>query len=62
MTLLQKEEKSLPTQMDFYNLYIVSYTIPQGNYNFERSTSIIPFFNKFSTSGKICQFNKGLKI
>ena len=28
MTLLQKEEKSLPTQMDFYNLYMVSYTIP----------------------------------
>ena len=28
MTLLHKEEKSLPTQMDFYNLYIVPYTIP----------------------------------
>ena len=26
MTLLQKEEKSLPTQMDFYNPYIVPHT------------------------------------
>ena len=28
MTLLHKEEKSLPTQVDFYNLYMVSHTIP----------------------------------
>ena len=28
MTLLQKEEKSLPTQMDFYNPYIVPHTNP----------------------------------
>ena len=27
MTLLHKEEKSLPTQMDFYNLYMVTHTI-----------------------------------
>ena len=58
----QKEEKSLPTQMDFYNLYMVCHTIPQGNYNFERSTNKISFFDEFSTSGKICRFNKGLKI
>ena len=62
MTLLRKEEKSLPTQMDFCNLYMVSHTIPWGNYNFERSTNKIPFFDEFSTSGKICQFNKGLKM
>ena len=62
MTLLRKEEKTLPTQMDFYNLYIVSHTIPWGNYNFERSTNKIPFFDEFSTSGKMCRFNKGLKI
>ena len=52
MTLLCKEEKSLPTQMDFYNLYMVSHTIPYGNYYFERSTNKIQFFNEFSTSGK----------
>ena len=28
MTLLHKKEKSLPTQMNFYNLYMVSHTIP----------------------------------
>ena len=27
MTLLHKEEISLPTQMDFYNLYMVTHTI-----------------------------------
>ena len=62
MTLLHKEERSLPTQMDFYNLYMVSHTTPYENYNFERSTNKIKFFNEFSTSGKICHFNKGLKI
>ena len=28
MTLLCEEEKSLPTQMDFYNLFMVTHTIP----------------------------------
>ena len=27
-TLLHKEQKSLPTQMDFYNFHMVTHTIP----------------------------------
>ena len=48
--------------MDLYDPYMVPYTIPQGYYNFPRSTNKIPFFNKISTSGRICQLNEGLKI
>ena len=56
------KRKSLPTHMDLYDPYMVPYTIPQGYYNFPRSTNKIPFFNKISTSGRICQLNEGLKI
>ena len=61
MTLWCKK-KSLPTQMDLYNPYMVPHTIPWGNYDFPRSTNKISFFDEISTSGKICQFNEGLKI
>ena len=53
---------SLPTHMDLYDPYMVLYNIPQGYYNFPRSTNKIPFFDKISTSGRICQLNEGLKI
>ena len=56
------EKKSLPTQMDLYNPYMVPHTIPWGNYNFPRSTNKISFFDKISTSGKSCPFNEGFKI
>ena len=36
--------------------------LPQGYYNFPRSTNKIPFFDKISTSGRICRLNEGLKI
>ena len=35
--------KSLPTQTDLYDPYMVLYTIFSGNYNFSRSTNKIPF-------------------
>ena len=54
------KKKSLPTHMD--DPYVVPYTIPQGYYNFPRSTNKIPFFDKVSTSGRICRLNEGLKI
>ena len=41
---------------------MVPYTIPQGYYNFPRSTNKIPVFDKISTSGRISQLNEGLKI
>ena len=56
------KKKSLPTHMDLYDPYMVPYTIPQGYYNFPRSTNKIQFFDKISTSGRICQLNEGLKI
>ena len=56
------KKKSLPTHMDLYDAYVVPYTIPQGYYNFPRSTNKIPFFDKISTSGRICRLNEGLKI
>ena len=56
------KKKSLPTPMDLYDPYMVPYTIHQGYYNFPRSTNKIPFFDKISTSGRICQLNEGLKI
>ena len=55
-------KKSLPTHMDLYDPYMVPYTIPQSYYNFPRSTNKIPFFDKVSTSRRICQLNEGLKI
>ena len=48
-------------QMDLYDPYMVPYTILQGYYNFPRSTNKIPFFDKISTSGRICRLNEGLK-
>ena len=48
--------------MDMYDPYMVPYTIPPGNYNFPRSTNKIQFFDEISISGKVCQFNEGLKI
>ena len=48
------KKKSLPTQMDLYDPYMVPYSIPWGYYNFPRSTNQIPFFNEIFTSGKIC--------
>ena len=38
--------------MHLYDLYIVPYIIPWGNYNFPRSTNKIQLFYKISTSGK----------
>ena len=32
-----------------------------GIYNFPRSTNKIQFFDKISTSGRICRLNEGLK-
>ena len=45
-------KKSLPTQMDLYDPYMVPHTISLGNYNFPRSTNKIQFFDKISTSVK----------
>ena len=53
------KKKSLPTHVDLYDPYMVPYTIPQGYYNFPRSTNKIPFFDKISTSGRICRLNEG---
>ena len=38
------KEKSLPTHMDLYDPYMVSYSIPLGYYNFPRGTNKIPIF------------------
>ena len=54
--------KSLPTQMHLYNPYRAPHTIPWGNYNFQRSTNKIKFFDKIFNYGKICQFYEGPKI
>ena len=48
--------------MDLYDLYMVPNTILQGYYNFPRSINKIPFFDKISTSGKICRLHEGLKV
>ena len=56
------KKKSLPTHTDLYDPYMLPYTIPQGYYNFPRSTNKIPLFGKISTSGRICRLNEGLKI
>ena len=45
--ILWCKKKSLPTQMDLYNTYMVPYTVPQGNFNFPRSTNKIQFFDEF---------------
>ena len=55
-------KKSIPNQMDLYNLCVAPHTIPYGNYNFPRSTNKINFFDKISSPGKICRFNEGPKI
>ena len=51
LSLLCKK-KSLPTQMDLYDPYVVPYTIPYGYYNFPRSTNKIHIFDEISTSDK----------
>ena len=56
------KKKSLPTHVDLHDPYMIPCTIPQGYYNFPRSTNKIPFFDKISTSGRICRLNEGLKI
>ena len=56
-----KKKKSLPTHVDLHDPYVVHYTIPQGYYNFPRSTNKIPFFDKISTSGRISRLMKDLK-
>ena len=50
MILLCKK-KSLPTRMDLYDPYMVSYRVPLGYYNFPRGTNKIQFFDEISTSG-----------
>ena len=62
LSLWCKKNKSLPAHVDLHDPYMVPYTIPQGYYNFPRSTNKIPFFDKISTSGRICRLNEGLKI
>ena len=53
--------KLLPTHMDFYSPYIVSYMILWGNYNFPRSTNKIKFFDEISTCRKKIYLMKDLK-
>ena len=61
--ILWCKKKSLPTQMDLYNTYMVPYTVPKGNFNFPRSTNKIKFFDEILTSEKILyQFNERSKI
>ena len=50
--ILVLKKKSLPTQMDLYDPYMVPHTISWWNYNFPRSTNKIKFFDKISTSVK----------
>ena len=59
---LMLKRKSLPTQMDLYNLYMLPHTVPLENFNFPRSTNKIKFFNEISSFGKIYRFNEGPKI
>ena len=55
-------KKSLPTQMDLCDPYMVPHTISWGNYNFQRSTNKIQFFDKIFTSvKKIVNLMKDLK-
>ena len=59
MTLWCK--KSLPTQMDLYDPYMIPYTILLGNYNFPRSTNKIKFLMKFPHLEKFVNLMKDLK-
>ena len=57
------KNKSLPTQMDFNDPYMVSYSIPFGYYNFARGTNKIPiFWHNFHIWKKNCWFNEKPKI
>ena len=60
MTLWCKK-KSLPTQMDLCNPYMVLHTIPQGNYKVPRSTNKINFLTKFLVLEKFVDLMKDLK-
>ena len=55
------KKKSLPFQMDLYDLYVVPYMILWGNYNFPRSTNKIQFLTKFPHLKKIVSLMKYLK-
>ena len=48
------KKKSLPFQMDLYDIYIVPYMILWGYYNFPRSTNKILFLTKFPHLEKNC--------
>ena len=47
--------------MNWYNPYVVPYTIAEGNFNFPRNTKKIPYFDEISTSGKSFDSMKDLK-
>ena len=55
------KKKSLPTQMDLYDPYIVPHTIPLGYFNFPRSTNKLNFLTKFRHLEKIVNLMKDLK-
>ena len=55
------KNKSLPTQMDFYDPYMVPYSIPYGYCNIPRDINKIPFFDEISTCGKIVDLMMDLK-
>ena len=61
LSLWCKKRKSLPTQIDLYDPYMVPYTIPWGYYNFPRSTNKIPFLIKFPHLKKFVDLMKNLK-
>ena len=52
IAILWCKKKSLPTQMYLYNTHVVPYTIPQGKFNFPKSTKKIQFFDEIFTSEK----------
>ena len=49
-------KKIITYHMDLYDPYMVPYTIPQGYYNFPRSTNKIQSFDKILTSQKKLYF------
>ena len=48
------KKKSLPTQMDLYDPYMVPHTLPIGIMIFQGVLNKFPFFVKISISGKNC--------
>ena len=47
--------------MDLYNPYMVPQTIPQGSFNFPRSTNKIQFFDEISSLEKFINLTKDIK-